>query len=240
MTDPTQPGSGDYGQQPPPGYGQPQQPQPGFGQPDQPPPGYGQPPPQPGYGQAPPPGYGQPQGYEQGYGAPQYGGPPTGSYKGQAYGLPPTGPNSLASVWKRLGARIIDGIILFIPFAVLGAVLVSDGGATFRPGGSNLSGDLLGVTLIGTVIAAIYEVGMLVSRGATVGKIALGMRVARVSDGEKPNMQDALIRWAVPTIPGLIPQIGGLFQLVDAIFIFFDPNQQTLHDKAAKTVVVNT
>jgi hypothetical protein len=45
-----------YGQPPPPGYGQPP---PGYGQP--PPPGYGQPP--PGYGQPPPPGYGQPQPY---------------------------------------------------------------------------------------------------------------------------------------------------------------------------------
>jgi hypothetical protein len=69
-----------YGQQPPPGYGQPQQP----------PPGYGQPPPQAPYGAppgAPPPGYGQQQNP---YAAPAYGNAPALAYAqapGQAMGM---------------------------------------------------------------------------------------------------------------------------------------------------------
>lgn len=255
MTDPTPPGSGDYGQQPQPGYGQPpaappeygqpQAPPPDYGQPQAPPPGYGQPP--PGYGQQPPPSYGQqPPGYgapgyeQQGYGAPQYGGPVGGSYKGQALGLPPAGPNSLASPWKRLGARVIDVIIGIVLFFILAAILVSNNGDdAFRPGMTGLSGDLLVVTLVGTAVMAAYEIFMHSSRGATLGKMALGTRVARISDGQKPSVGEAAIRWAVPALPGLIPNIGWLFQVVDGLWCTWDPNTQCLHDKVAKTVVVN-
>lgn len=249
MTDPTQPGAGDYGQQPQPGYGQPQAPQPGYGQ--APPPAYGQPQaPPPGYGQAPQPGFGQPQapGYgqeQQGYGAPQYSGPTGGApYKGQAFGLPPTGPNSLASVWKRLGARIIDGIIIsIIPTVVLAGVLLDDDttGGTFGGMGQNpLAGDRIVLTLALLLVGAVYEIFFLTSRGATPGKSILGMRVAQVADGNKPEMQTAVTRWAATSLPALVPVVGSLYTLIDALWLFWDPNQQCLHDKAAKTVVVNT
>ena len=110
----------------------------------------------------------------------------------------------------------------------------------FRPGVTPLSGDLVTISLVSLVIGAIYEIGMLVARGATVGKLATGMRVARVADGEKPQLQDAAIRWAVPGIAGLIPVAGGLISLLDALWCLWDPNRQCLHDKAAKTVVVST
>jgi len=246
MTDPTQPGSGDYGQQPPPGYGQPPAaPPPDYGQPPPAaPPGYGQAPP-PAYGQQPPPGYGQPAGYGTpgygpGYGAPQYGGPVGGApYKGQALGLPPIGPNSLASQWKRLLARIIDGIIIAIPTAILFAVFAGGDKFTGYYGGNPYSGKRFVPTLLGLVIGGAYEIWFLTNKGATPGKSILGMRVANISDGKNPEMQAAVMRWAVGSLPQLVPVAGGLFSLVDALWCLWDPNRQCIHDKPANTVVVN-
>lgn len=220
---------------------QPDQPQPPAGPPDpygQP--GYGQPPAhgqQPGYGQPAPPygegGYGQP-----GYGAPGggYGGPP---YKGQQLGLPPTGVNSLASQWLRLVARIIDGLILIIPvFAVTAALVGADDRS--RRGFAQFDADNMLASLVVLAMFAAYEIFFLVTRGATPGKMALGMRVARIADGQKPTPADAAIRWAVPSIGGAIPGVGFLVQLVDYLWCLWDGNRQCLHDKVVKTVVVTT
>jgi uncharacterized RDD family membrane protein YckC len=192
--------------------------------------GYGQ----PGGAPPPPPAYGQP---PQGYGQPA---PAAVPYKGSELGLPPTGPNSLASQWMRLVARIIDIIILAIPGFIVAGALLSDSDAAYRPGMTPLSGDLIAVSLVTLLIGAAYEVGMLVTQGATVGKMALGMRVARIADGQKPTPADAVTRWAVPNVAGLVPFLGGLFQIVNALWCLWDPNRQCLHDKVAKTVVVST
>lgn len=239
MTDPTAPGSGDYGQQPQPGYGQPAgAPPPGYGQQ---PPAYGQQPPQQGFGQQPTgygeqqPGYGTP-----GYGAPQYGGPVGGSYKGQQLGLPPMGPNSLANPWMRLLARIIDGLILLIPNLVIFGALTDGSGYRGMGGNAFAGGDVLAATLATLVLGAAYEIYFITTKGATIGKSVLGMRVAMIANGEKPDMQTAVTRWGVMSVPQLVPVAGPLFGLVNYLWCLWDENRQCLHDKPAKTVVVTT
>ncbi len=251
MTDPTQPGSGEPDDQPPapqPGYGAP--PPPEYGAPPpgtqpSPPPGYGAPP--PGYQPPPPPdqpfgqqpGYGQPEGYGQpGYGAPQYGGYGGAPYKGQQLGLPPQGPNSLASQWMRLLARIIDWLILLIPTGILVRIITGENYAGMTS--AEYSGKVFLGTLISVIVGGAYEIYFLTSRGATLGKGWLGIRVAQISDGQKPVMQTAVVRSAVGSVPGLAGFIGGVFQLVNWAWCLWDPNRQCLHDKAAKTVVVST
>jgi len=70
----------------------------------------------------------------------------------------------------------------------------------FTVGTTELTGDLIALSLVLVALSAIYEIGMLVTRGATAGKLALGMRVARIADGQKPQLSDAAIRWAVPAV----------------------------------------
>ena len=47
-----------------------------------------------------------------------------------------------------------------------------------------------------------------------------------------------LLRYGMPFLMGLVPVIGPLFALTDALFIF-SPTRQTLHDRFARTVVVD-
>jgi uncharacterized RDD family membrane protein YckC len=41
-------------------------------------------------------------------------------------------------------------------------------------------------------------------------------------------------------LPRIVPGLGGVFGLVDALWCLWDSNRQCIHDKPANTVVVNT
>lgn len=240
-----------YGQQQP--YGQPQQgyPQQGQGQP-----GYGQQGyPQQQYGQQQPQGYGQqgygqqPQGYQQQYGQQQYG--QQGFGGGYGSGGHGGGPQ-LAGLGARLGARILDGLIVGIPAMILLSVLllpVLTSEATFEVDEngrltSEAGTGFLVTTLITTVVLlgalAAYEILMLTKRnGQTLGKQIVNIRVIKENGGPL-DTADAGKRWAVLSLPGLIPYIGWLISLLVALSPLFDgQRKQGWHDKAAGTLVVN-
>ena len=185
----------------PPQYGQPQ-----YDQPSQ----YGQQ--QQPYGQPPPP-YGQPQ-----YGQP----PPYGQqqYYGQPplYGQPQYGQAQLeyVSVGPRFLAVLIDGLIVGVVTGFLSF--------PFRdaPG---LWGGSIGL------ISILYYIVLEATQGATLGKMALGLRVVKV-DGSPISWQESIIRNVLRIIDGLF------FYLVGAILVWNSPLRQRLGDRAAGTVVV--
>jgi uncharacterized RDD family membrane protein YckC len=187
-----------YGQPPPPQYGQ-------YGQPQQP---YGQ----PGYGQAPP--YGQPGAYPAAPGYSQYGQPvaPGGSVP--------------AGMGARLAARIVDGLILIIPLAIIGGAI---GAFATDAGGKRLAWQFI-ATVIGWVYSA-YFIGV---RQQTPGKMLLGIKVADAQTGGPIGIGRAFVRDVVLTITGLICLIG-------YISPFFDSTKryQGWHDKAASDFVVS-
>ncbi|MFC0861781.1 RDD family protein [Sphaerimonospora cavernae] len=242
----------DYGQQP--GYGQQQysQQSPGYGQGQQP--GYGQ----SQYGDQQ---YGQQQyGQQQGYGQQQYGQPGYGQQPayGQPYGaaIPPGAPAPLAEWWQRLVARLIDGVIVGIPFfiisAVITAIVVTQGsynlrtGVRIEPSGAFLAAMLIGI--VSGVIMIAYEFLMLKMRGQTFGKIAMGIKVVPVGGtlNEAGLSQDVAVKRAGvlygPQLLRWIPIVGwllGIFALLNVLWLLWDrPLQQALHDKAAGTLVV--
>ncbi|WP_067181169.1 RDD family protein [Microtetraspora niveoalba] len=267
-----QPGTGAFGQ--PQGYGQqagyPQQPQQGYGQqPDygqqqaygQAQQGYGQQPDygqqqaygQQGYGQQPDYGqqaYGQPQ---QGYGQPGYGQPYGGPV---AEAIPPGAPAPLAEWWQRLVARLIDAVIIGIPYAivstVIAAIVITQ--ASFNPttGVFTESGGVFLASLLTSIVAAVimsgYEFLLLKQRGQTVGKIVMGIKVVPVGGALPPGglASDAAVKRAGvlygPQFLGWIPVVGlllNIFSLINVLWQLWDkPLQQALHDKAAGTVVV--
>jgi uncharacterized RDD family membrane protein YckC len=149
-------------------------------------------------------------------------GPPAGAPTGQ---LVPVGP------WPRLGARIIDGLVLFIPNAILAAVLTDDTTGSFGGVGSENLLYLLVTTLLGFA----YAVWLEASRGQTVGKMALGFKVVG-PDGRVPAPDVALRRNAWLLL-GLIPVLGGVLSFVAAVAIGItiskDPFKRGTHDNFA-------
>ncbi|GGW92567.1 RDD family protein [Streptomyces noursei] len=194
-----------------------------------PPPGSPPPPPPPGAG--PPPSYGGGP-----YGGPSAGGP----YGAGEYGADPlAGMPPLANRGKRLLARIIDALLIGIPVGLIMNAIVGwvDYFSTSSVETSKQA-TVSGVTMLAYLI---YEGLMLTSRGQTVGKMAMKIRVAMLSDGSIPTAQAGWTRAAVYTLPEIVPCCGFIFWLVNVLWCTWDkPYQQCLHDKAARTVVVAT
>jgi len=72
------------------------------------------------------------------------------------------------------------------------------------------------------------------SRGQTLGKMAVGIKVVRGADGASIGYPEAFLRWFVGVIIGVVP----FGSIIDVLWPLWDPHKQTLHDKAAKTIVV--
>ncbi len=254
-----QPGYGTPGQAPsgygtPPGQPYPSYPQSGYGTPGQAPPGYGTPPgqpypsyPQPGYGQPYQPGYGQYPGHGQypGYGRPYRAFEPVMGRKNPA----------LAEWWRRLLARIIDGFILGVIFSPLwippwSAFITTVNNLDIQYGTeigtnpaarsalataeSHLLVKMFVISIGFYVVAFLYDWMQHWQWGQTIGKRALGTRV--VKDDGNPNVGAgaACGRAAIYAFAPVIP----LFELLNELWLTWDPRRQCLHDKAAHTVVV--
>jgi uncharacterized RDD family membrane protein YckC len=261
------PAQPDYGTGPQPSPGQPgyAQPsaQPGYAQS-----AYTQPPGQPGYGQSAytspgQPGYAQPPG-QPGYGQPGYGQPhsygsPYQPYPGTGYGYQAKDP-SLAEWWQRLLARIIDGLVLSVLIIPLWIPVLTSlvnklrnisnqyagntnspaAQAAFSHAADQFLGEISLVVIAGLAIAVAYDWLQHGLWGQTLGKRALGTMVVSAHTRSKISGGAAGGRAAVYVLPALVPFVGGLFALLNELWLLWDQQRQCLHDKAAHTVVIKT
>ncbi|MCD5349243.1 RDD family protein [Kineosporia mesophila] len=147
---------------------------------------------------------------------------------------------------RRLAAQLIDGLLLSVVFAILfvlmGLALWSgdDSVGSGSASGATSAGETVVVLLayaIAFLIPLVYQVTMIATRGATVGKMVLGVRVVKIEDGQVPGWVPALLRWLIPFAGSLFCGIG---QIVVYLSPFFDSSgrRQGWHDMAAKTVVI--
>ena len=162
-----------------------------------------------------------------------------------------TGQAQLASLGQRIGARIIDGIILGIFNAIVSSIVIGTAGFTTdssfdTPG----FGFYLFATLIGIGFGVLYE-GFLVSKTeATLGKMMLGLQIKR-TDGSKVSLEDAIKRYAIWGGVALLGVFGastgisllsGLLSLglviAGMVMINSDKLSQAPWDKVADTIVV--
>jgi uncharacterized RDD family membrane protein YckC len=149
--------------------------------------------------------------------------------------FPERGPNSLAPVGARFGARVIDLLIVTVPsaMAILPFVDIDDLEKGILPGWA---------PLIVLVIAGLYEVALVAWRGQSVGKMAVGLRVARLSNGRNPDVGQAVIRfllsWALLYIP--VPGLSLFGPIAVLASTAMHPLRRGWHDRAAGTIVVRT
>jgi uncharacterized RDD family membrane protein YckC len=160
----------------------------------------------------------------------------------------------LAGFGRRLTAIIIDGVITGIVLLAIGAPIAFlclrlaqniDPGDSVdsQPDPAQVFGSFAPVLLVEfgfyALIAAVYYlyyVELTYKSGQTVGKRIMGLRVipldpsARLTRGKMAIRY--LLQFVAPMFVGVLPLLDGLWQLWDK------PYQQTLHDKAAQTVVI--
>ena len=126
-----------------------------------------------------------------------------------------------ATLGVRLGAALLDGIIVFAVFFVIVAAI-----------GAGL--------LIGVLIYVVY-LWLVVQFGATPGKLLLGLRITE-EDGTTPvGWRGAFMR-SIPDLLGNIPLIGWLIMLgagIGSIFLINDDDEnRSVYDRVGNTRVV--
>ena len=123
-----------------------------------------------------------------------------------------------AGFLTRTVATIIDGVLVSIVSAILGAIL--SGGDPTRSNGVSL------------VVGLAYYLYFWSSygHGQTLGKRALSIRVVK-TDGSELTLVDAFVRYVGWIISFLVVLLG-------VLWVIWDPDKQGWHDKIAKTYVV--
>lgn len=142
--------------------------------------------------------------------------------------------DELAGRGARLVAVIIDALLITVVALPLMFVLgLIDAAAT---------GPALGTTILSAVLgmAAFLLINsyFLANSGQTVGKKIMGVRIVAVRDGQiLPLSKVVGLRYLPIWIVQAIPLVGGLFGLINALFIF-RADRRCIHDLIAGTQVV--
>jgi len=119
-----------------------------------------------------------------------------------------------AGFWRRFGATLLDLIMVGIALAMLKGMF----GAIFRTGGSF------------PVWFVIYNVAMWAIKGTTIGGIILGLKVVRLDD--RP------LDWSIAAVRGLSAFLSLAAFGLGFIWVAFDDEKQSWHDKIAGTTIV--
>lgn len=170
----------------------------------------------------------------------------------------------LAGWWRRVGATLIDGLILIPLYAALliplyGPVaaefrrFIADVEASMESGSGRLpvftpSAEIylifVEMSLVCLVFGLLWTFFWLRWKQATPGKLALGMRIRLREAPGRLSWGTIGLRWLAQSGVGLIalvPFVGSLvalYQILDPLWPLWDGRRQALHDKVAKTNVV--
>lgn len=150
----------------------------------------------------------------------------------------------LASAGSRLGARILDIVIMVVVIVVLGllgvaALLTPSSGDTVIDDEATISlAVFFSFVALAAVVGLLYEVVMIAVRGQTLGKMMTSIKVVRADNGLEPGWGKSIGRWIIPVVLAFIPFVGWLLSLLVYLSLLWDSARQGWHDKAAGTLVV--
>ncbi|EAU41950.1 hypothetical protein FP2506_15994 [Fulvimarina pelagi HTCC2506] len=121
-----------------------------------------------------------------------------------------------AGFFVRLIACVVDGLIIgLLQFAVASAEIFSEGQ----------------LTAISLVLTSVYVITFWALRGATPGKMALGLTVVSATDGQPLGVKASVLRYLGYVVSSIIVGLGFLW-------IMFNRRKRGWHDYIAGTVVL--
>lgn len=154
----------------------------------------------------------------------------------------PIGQTTYAGFWIRVLARLLDSLILGIPFSILFFVIATLAGAfagNVNPDNQNGQGTV--AVVFGGAFLLLYLVALVVTfgywiyfwgkTGETIGMRLLRLRIIDANAGTPIGYGRATIRLLMSFINTWACYIGW-------IWVAFDPRKQGWHDKVANSVVV--
>ncbi len=140
----------------------------------------------------------------------------------------------LANQSRRLFGFVVD-LRLLTALALISLPVVS----LFTEGGTTVAATST-LTLVNVAIIGVYQVGFVATSGQTPGKVVARTRVVDAVDYAVPSITNALARFALPAAVGFLPLIGIFATMLVYAWLTWDPDRQGLHDKLARTIVVES
>ncbi len=166
--------------------------------------------------------------------------PPVGYVAPQPY----PSQTTYAGFWIRVVARLVDSLILGIPFSILFGVFAAAGGlfASSSSSSNNSNAQGAAVAIFGSAFILLYLIAIVVtfgywiyfwgSSGQTLGMRLLRLRVVDANTG-------APIGYGRATIRLLMTFVNTWACYVGWIWVAFDARKQGWHDKVANSVVIH-
>jgi uncharacterized RDD family membrane protein YckC len=146
-----------------------------------------------------------------------------------------------AGFWKRFVASFVDGLIVGIPTWIVIALLFGVDFNTRRSGGTasfSLDGRAIGESVLSGVVLLVYftilDGG---PRGQSLGKRATGIRVVDAATGTSIGYGRGFARAGGKFVANILINLC-LIGLLDYLWMLWDKEKQTLHDKLARSYVV--
>lgn len=155
-----------------------------------------------------------------------------------------TAGNGLASQLERLGALMLDGLVNFgltLPGLLVIFFAISKAQGQHRnPEAESLMVFGMWLVFIPWTILVIYQLVLLSTRGQTLGKGWMKIRIVTYEGGEPVGFVKAfLLRSFVPGLIGIIPILGPLFSMANLVFGLSE-ERRCIHDYIAGTKVVRS
>ena len=148
----------------------------------------------------------------------------------------PVSPEELAGRWARLGAALVDGVLV----GVAGSVIMIPSGLMARAMQQDPTA-MLWQSVIGMALYALINARLLASSGQTVGKRLLHVRIVDHQTHQVVPVWNSLaLRYLLfAGVPALLldPTLGIGVLLLDIVFIF-GKDRRCVHDLVAGTIVV--
>jgi uncharacterized RDD family membrane protein YckC len=176
--------------------------------------------------------------------------PPPGAFGTPAppAAAPVTGRYVLAGWWSRVGAAIIDGIIVgavaIVVLVLLGSLLSIGSFADDDSSDAGVAAAIVGfmVAVLAISIAALFYAPVMMAKtnGKTLGRMAVGNRVVR-ANGQPMTFGWAMLREVA--VKALLFGIAGSFtfglaNLADVLWPLWDDENRALHDFVVDTRTV--
>lgn len=143
----------------------------------------------------------------------------------------------IASAGKRFGAWVIDEVIFWVAIVVCALFMSIPVGVIGESCSSGLFGGILGFTMVGLFMIAglAYLIVQLYfySKGQSIGKTIVGLRVVHKKDGTPLSFWWMLLRELV------VKKASEVVFCLGYIWILIDDNRQGWHDKILDTYVID-
>ena len=138
-----------------------------------------------------------------------------------------------ASPGRRLFAFVLDFLFLTVVLTLIAplfGVSLGDVGENELPAAYRLTS---------LAIGASYQIFFVKLRGQTFGKMIARIKVVDDDSGRLTNWSNATIRWLIPGAAGFNSGLAIFAWPVIYGWLLFDVKRQGIHDKVARTVVID-